>query len=224
MTRKVKKFSAEKVSAGLVQIKVKVKTSAGMSEYSYKVYGSGDIVIEHTASLKGSLPPLPRVGIQLQIPGEYNNFTWYGRGPHESYPDRKLGAKIGVYSGTVEEQYVPYIMPQENGNKTDVRWISLSNDDGTGIMVSGMQALNVSAHFLTGQDLDIAKHTYEVYNREDITPNLDYRMSGLGNGSCGPGVLPEYQVQPGSFSYSVRLRPFTAGDMSPGRLSRLELP
>jgi hypothetical protein len=143
----------------------------------------------------------------MTIPGRYNTFTWYGRGPHESYADRKLGAKVGVYRGAVDEQYYPYIMPQENGNKTDVRWARLANEAGFGLLTIGLPLLNVSVHHFTAQDLTKAQHTYELKRREEITFNLDYAQEGLGNGSCGPGVLPQYLLQPQPYRYQLRLRP-----------------
>jgi beta-galactosidase len=188
--------------------------------YVYTIYGSGDVVIDHCVSASDELPPLPRVGTQMCVPGEYDNFTWYGRGPHETYSDRKLGAKVGVYNGTVDEQYVPYIMPQENGNKTDVRWAALTDDRGLGLLIVGMPLLNVSAHHFTPHDLTEARHTYELERRDDITLNLDYAQSGLGNGSCGPGVLPGYLLEPGEYRYSLRLRPLSRRMSSPAELSK----
>jgi beta-galactosidase len=186
-------------------------------EYAYTIYGSGDIVIDTQIVPQGELPPLPRIGLQMRLPGEYNSFTWYGRGPHETYADRKVGAQVGVYSGTVDEQYVPYIMPQENGNKTDVRWVALSDSGGTGLLAIGLDSdsqeqlvLNTSAHHFTAHDLAQARHTYELTRREDITLNLDYAQSGLGSASCGPGTLPQYLIQPRAVRYSIRLRPVSA--------------
>jgi beta-galactosidase/evolved beta-galactosidase subunit alpha len=115
---------------------------------------------------------------------------------------------------------VPYIVPQENGNKTDVRWVALTNDEGVGLLAVGMPQLEVSAHRFTTEDLTQSTHTYELIERDEITLNLDYAQSGLGNGSCGPGVLPQYLLQPREVRFSLRLRPFsTAGD-SPVALSK----
>jgi len=189
-------------------------------EYAYTIYGSGDVVIETHVLPIGKLPPLPRVGLQMCLPGEYSTFRWYGRGPHETYADRKLGAQIGVYGGTVDDQYVPYVTPQENGSKTDVRWAALTNEHNIGLLVVGMPLLNVSAHHFTTEDLTQATHTYELKRREDITLNLDSRQSGLGNASCGPGVLEQYLLEPQETSYSLRLRPFSEGVASPMELSR----
>jgi beta-galactosidase len=194
--------------------------------YVYTVYGSGDVVLDHHVRPSPALPPLPRVGLQMLVSAEYDNFTWYGRGPHESYSDRKLGAKVGVYGGSVDDQYVPYITPQENGNKTDVRWATLTDNDGLGLLVVGHTAgddrplLNVSVHHYTAQDLTEATHTYQLQRREDITLNLDRAQSGLGNGSCGPGVLPQYLLQSSSYHYSLRLRPLSGASPSPVDLSK----
>ena len=89
----------------------------------------------HIVQPFGELDYFQKVGIQLQLSNEFQNLTWYGRGPFETYPDRKTGARIGIYKGTVDEQYVPYVFPQEHGNKTDVRWASLTDSEGVGLAV-----------------------------------------------------------------------------------------
>jgi hypothetical protein len=197
--------------------------------YSYTIYGSGDVVVEtHVVPCEG-LPPLPRIGLQMVLPGGHDNFAWYGRGPHESYVDRKQGAPVGVYAGTVDEQYVPYVVPQENGNKTDVRWAALTKANGVGLLAVAMDSdrdspwLNVSVHHFSTEDLTEATHTYELTRRNEVTLNLDYAQSGLGNGSCGPGVLPQYLLQPEEVRFSIRLRPFFDGAESPLELSKQAL-
>jgi hypothetical protein len=125
-----------------------------------------------------------------------------------------------MYSGTVDGQYVPYVVPQENGNKTDVRWVALTNAGGIGLLTMGMPLLNVSAHHFTAQDLTQATHTYELKRRDDITLNLDYAQSGVGNASCGPGVLPQYILEPREIRFKLRLRPFSAQDGPPSALSK----
>jgi beta-galactosidase len=188
--------------------------------YTYTIHASGDVVVDTHVLPHGDLPPLPRIGLQMCLSGAYNNLTWYGRGPHETYPDRKEGARVGVYSGTVDEQYVPYIVPQENGNKTDVRWAALTDDNGFGLLVAGMPLLNVSAHHFTTEALTEAKHTYELKRREEITLNLDHRQSGLGGESCGPGTLPQYLIQPEETRFSLRLRPLSPRTASPMELGK----
>ncbi len=188
--------------------------------YVYTIYGSGDVVIDAQVNpASEDLPFLPRIGLQMLMPPGYEHFTWYGRGPHETYVDRKYGAQVGVYSGTVDEQYVPYIVPEENGNKTEVQWVALTDDDGIGLLAVG-QGMEVSAHHYTTEDLTKATHTYELQRREEITLNLDYAQSGLGSASCGPGRLEKYQLKPDPVSYRVRLRPFSEHIESPMALSK----
>jgi len=188
--------------------------------YTYYVYGSGDVLLDTHVIPSDGLPFLPRIGLQMGLPGGYEQFTWYGRGPHETYSDRQVGAQVDLYSGTVDEQYVPYIVPQENGNKTDVRWVALTNEAGVGLLAVGSPWLNVSAHHYSTEDLTLATHTYELKRREDITLNLDYAQSGLGSASCGPGTLDKYLLQPQPVRFRVRLRPFSAQEIAPMALSK----
>jgi hypothetical protein len=119
----------------------------------------------------------------------------------------------------VDEQYVPYIMPQENGNKTDVRWAALSNADGHGLLVSGEPLLEVSASHYTAADLYRALHTPDLVRRPEVYLNLDLMQSGLGGNSCGPRTLDKYLVWPGEHRFSLLFRPFGAGAVLP-RLGR----
>ena len=143
----------------------------------------------------------------MVLPGTQNQFTWYGRGPHENYIDRKSGAAIDVYSSTVREEYVPYIMPQEYGNKTDVRWAALTSEKGNGLLISGAQPFEVSVHPFTLQNLTQAQHTFELAWRDDVTLYIDCAQSGLGSAACGPGVLPQYELTEKAYCYTVRMRP-----------------
>ncbi|MCS7120127.1 MAG: glycoside hydrolase family 2 TIM barrel-domain containing protein [Nitrososphaerota archaeon] len=181
--------------------------------YNYNICGSGDVIIDVEVNPLHGLPPhLPRIGLQAEIPGKYNIMTWYGRGPHENYWDRKEGAAIGVYRSTVDEQFVPYIKPQENGNKTDVRWVSFTDESGFGLLIVGMPILEVTALHYRTEDLANAKRTCDLVRREDITVNLDYKQSGVGGGSCGPDTLPKYLIKPEPTYFSLRMRPLSPTD------------
>ncbi len=210
----VEEIKAERISDQ--SIRVVIKSSIRTPEdderftciYDYRIYGSGDIIVEVNVNPKEGLPPhLPRIGIQLTIPRGFEKILWFGRGPHENYCDRKEGALIGIYSSTVDEQHVPYIRPQENGNKTDVRWVALLDSLGFGLLAVGMPLIEFSAHHYTVEDLEKAKHTFELKRREDIILNLDYMQSGLGGGSCGPDTLPQYLVKSEPVKFKIRLRP-----------------
>ncbi len=214
----VKWVRVVQLSPQVVQLELQLRSSApgvdpGFNSY-YRIlfYGNGDIHISSWINPDERLPPLPRVGLMLQIPGEYYFITWYGRGPHETYQDRKQGAMVDVYSGTVDEQYVPYIRPQENGNKTDVRWVALRNEKGQGLIALGIPLIEISAHYFTSYDLTNARHTHELKKREDIYLHLDYRQRGLGGASCGPDTLPKYEIYPKPIYFEVIIRPVEPND------------
>lgn len=175
-------------------------------ELVYTILGNGEVLVDTHVLPDEGLPFLPRIGLQMRLPEGFEQFGWYGRGPHETYVDRKEGAQVGVYRGSVDDQYVPYIVPEENGNKTDVRWVTLTNRDGIGLSVRGDRLLEVSAHHFTTEDLTAARHTHELVRRPEITLNLDYAQSGLGSASCGPGRLEKYKLQPEEVRYQVRLK------------------
>ncbi len=189
---------------------------------SYTIYGSGDVIVEITYRAGDKrLPEMPRFGMQMTMPGGFEQFSWYGRGPQENYWDRKDGYPVGVYSGTVDGQFVDYSRPMENGYKTDVRWVALTNDEGVGLLAVGMPALSVGAHHYTTDDLDAAGHTYELTRREGITLNLDHRQMGVGgDNSWGARTHKEYLLNARSYGYRFRLRPFSTSEGSPMGLSR----
>jgi len=120
--------------------------------------------------------------MQTSIPKEFNKMTWYGRGPHETMFDRKTGAAIGIYSDSVENLIHPYVKPQENGNRTDVRWVTMTNKEGNGLLISdvGGTNLSVSAYPYSMTDIESATHNHQLPRREFITFNIDYKQQGVG--------------------------------------------
>ena len=226
LTERVRAISAERHLPQVARVRVDTDDPrVGMtSRYDYWIFGSGDVLLEHTVELAEALPPLPRVGVRLVLPGAYQQFAWYGRGPHESYSDRKQGARVGVYQTTVRGESVPYVTPQEYGNRTDVRWAALTNENGVGLLAVGQPVLNVSSHPYTAHELAQARHIHELTPREDIMLNLDLAQSGLGSESCGPGVLPQYRLEARRYTYRIRLRPLSGTGESPAELSKQVLP
>ena len=177
--------------------------------YVYRVFASGDILLEHSITPHGAQPTwLPKVGLQMVLGEEFNRLAWHGRGPFETYPDRKTGARIGVFESTVEEQYVPYLVPQDYGNKSDVHWVSLVNGQGVGLLAMGEEPLNVSAQHYGTDNLSRAWYPFQLKPQGGITLNLDHRVSGVGGTAVS--VLNEYQTFPQAFTWAVRLRPYRA--------------
>jgi beta-galactosidase/beta-glucuronidase len=186
----------------------------------YQFFGSGDILIHTHMRPAPNLPSLPRLGFELWMPAGFERISWYGRGPHEAYDDRKESATVGLYSGTVSEQYIPYIRPQENGNKTDVRWAAVTNLQGTGLMVIGQPLVNISAHHFTPMDFTTARHAHELTSRPETIVHIDHRQHGLGSNSCGPVPLPQYTFDAIETQFTIRLRPLSLREQDPFTLSR----
>lgn len=186
-----------------------------LCEYEYAVHNTGDVVLTVSGQPQGQWPHLPRIGLQMSLPMDLENAAWYGRGPGESYADSKQAAPVGRYACAVADLYTPYVYPQENGNREDVRWVALTNERGVGLYAQGIPLLNFSAHYFTTKDLAEAKHTNALKPRDQITLNLDHRQCGLGSGSCGPATWEAYRVQPEPFRFSLRLRAFSMDQARP---------
>jgi beta-galactosidase len=229
--RTVETVTARSVSSQEIQVDVVSLIPAGASKYStsYKIFGSGDIIVENRfVPDSNELPEMPRFGMVMTLPVEFENIIWYGRGPHENYWDRNTGSPVGVYSGTVMDLYHPYIRPQENGNRTDVRWVALINDKGIGLLAVGRPLLSMSAHHFIDEDFDPGlekrqRHTFHLKKRDLVTLKLDYRQMGVGGDtSWGDRARPhpEYRLPVKEYSYSFRLRPFSEKDGTPMSLSK----
>lgn len=189
--------------------------------YEYIVYGTGDIVIQvKGVPADGGPRTLPRIGLELHLPRQFEHVTWYGRGPGESYADTKQANRVGVYTKTVDDLYTPYTFPQENGNRSEVRWVTVANQRGYGLLAVGMPELNFSLHRYTVEQFEQARHTSELSDSGRLIWHLDYRQQGTGSASCGPDVLPQYELRCEPFQFSLRLRSFSLDLVSPSLLSK----
>ena len=175
--------------------------------YVYTVRGSGAIDLEWALTPLRELASVPRIGLQLRVPRAFDQFHWYGRGPHETYPDRKQSGRAGIYSENVDASNLPYVMPQEYGNKTDVRWAALTRADGRGFRVASRELFQVSGHPFETRVLEEARHTFSLHHGDATTFNVDFAVCGVGNGSCGPGVLDEYKVAVVAQTHRITLWP-----------------
>jgi beta-galactosidase len=195
---------------------------------TFTVYGSADVVIKNQFSkLSDLIPEIPRMGMQMQLPAEFTNLKWLGRGPHENYADRKTSADVGLYESTVADQYTPYIRPQENGYKTDTRWLTVTNDNGSGILVTGDPLICFSALNNIHDDFESpgklsqyrkdAKtantHTIDVKPRDLVNLNVDLGQMGVGgDNSWGALIHPKYRLLDKKYEYSFRIRPVIKDD------------
>jgi len=219
----VTRFTIEQVALNRVVAKTtlslpKVKATW---ETTYTILGSGDILVaaEFTPG-DPNLPKIPRLGMQMTLPAGFERITWFGPGPQETYSDRK-DARVGVYSGTVREQfYEGYTEPGESGNKVETRWVALTNDKGIGLLAVGMPLLSVNALHHTTDDLQNAKHPFQLPRRQEVTLNLDLVQQGVGgDDSWGAWPHEEFLIKCQPASYRFRLRSLAPGD-APARLAR----
>jgi beta-galactosidase len=210
LSRHVDSLVVGRASPDAVQI-VTVATSNARAggvklETTWTVAANGSVDMEARFAPFGTLPLLPRMGLVCGIAPAFDHLQWLGRGPWENYPDRKESADLGLWSSSVTDQYVPYVRPQENGNKEDTRWLALSDGAGHGLKIAALEnPFAFSALHFSAGDLAAARHNYELVPRPEIVLSLDAKMSGLGNSSCGPGVLEQYTVPP-TGSYRLHLR------------------
>ncbi|MBV9107186.1 MAG: DUF4981 domain-containing protein [Verrucomicrobia bacterium] len=178
-------------------------------QHSYTIAPDGGIQVDNFFAVDRAIPDLPRLGVVLILQAGLEKLSWFGRGPFENYCDRKRAALVDLYESTVTDQYVPYIMPQEHGNHTDVRWLSLRSEK-LRLVVQAAGPMEFSASHYTAEDLYAAYHTYDLHPRKEVILNLDYRQRGLGTESCGPGPLEQYKIKPGRYAWSYSLRTLKA--------------
>lgn len=222
LQRHVDSFGIRQLNPDEVQVVVVTTATAADGGMKLKtvwtVRSDGSLEMENEFTPFGQLPLLPRVGVRFAIEHFYDNVRWYGRGPWENYPDREESADMGVWSSSVDGQYVSYVRPQENGNKEDVRWLELTETNsasaqarggkGDGLRIETLgEPFSFSALHFTADDLASARHNYELHPRREIILSLDAKMSGLGNSSCGPGVLEKYAVPPAKYHLHLKFSP-----------------
>jgi len=190
----------------------------------YTVEGDGEIAIRSTLDIKdgAKLPELPRIGLKMALPPAFDRVLWYGRGPFENYRDRKTAAFVGVYEMTAAEP-VPYVSPQEYGNRTDTRWVAIRDAEGRGLLVSGDPVLEFSARPFWPEDLTQesrgSKHPPDIQRRDLVCLTLDHGQMGVGgDDSWGARVHPQYTLPAKGYSFRLTFRPLEPGD-DPGSLA-----
>ncbi|MDH3245225.1 MAG: DUF4981 domain-containing protein [Saprospiraceae bacterium] len=179
-------------------------TDVGKMHMSYLIGEDGKVKVEVTFNLVEGLPEVPKVGMQLRIPAEYSTVSFYGKGPHESYIDRDGSARFGIYNMSLEELSTAYVRPQENGNRSGVRWFELKNDAAKGLRIQGND-LNISARTSTTEDLENTTHRHLLPKRDFIELNLDHKLMGVGGDdtwSIRSKPHPEDRIPSGKYQYA----------------------
>lgn len=225
--RKVEQVKVTSPTAQSVRIEVYFSfptTIPSTGTAIYVIYGNGDIIVQNIL-VPGDpdLPEIPEVGTLLTLPAGYENVTWYGRGPQENYWDRDTGALVGVYTNTVTGMFEPYIEPQETGNRTDVRWIALTNQTGAGLLAVSLPVMEINALHYTPWELESVSHPYELESNGEVYLRLSYHQMGVGgDDSWGARPHPEFTLYSNqSYSYVYRLSPITPGQSAMDESKRI---
>lgn len=225
---RVESFEAQRLGESAVRIQTVTVHSPRTympilrSTMTYTIFGNGDVRLNTVFEpLRNDLPYLPRLGLVMEMPADFDRVMWYGLGPQENYPDVRLSALLGQYSAMVDDLHEPYVRPQENGSRGGVRALSVTDILGAGLMVIGEETyendgFSFSAHPYTAEALDKAEHTFELKAEEKTVLSLDWRMGGIGSNSCGPLPLEKYCLtlkEPASMTLVMRPYNRQCGDM-----------
>ena len=175
--------------------------------HRYRETASGEILVENIIELAPGVRDVPRIGILLTLRPGLERLEWYGRGPWEAYVDRLASTVVGRFESTIEEQYVPYINPQEHGHHPDARWLRLTDRHGEGLEVRGMPTIGFGASHFTAADLTAARHTSDLDPRAEVYLSLDHAQRGLGTASCGPDTGEQYRLLESRYEFWFSLRP-----------------
>ena len=181
-------------------------------QQQFRFYENGWTRMEQVFHIDTTLPDLPRLGIRLELDGQVENIEWMGLGPTESYVDRKAGVWPGRFAGKLSEQLFPYVVPQESGNREDLRWISARDQDGNGWMACSDRKFSGSVLPCSTEDLIQSYHPHEIPQHGKAYMNLDVRQRGLGTASCGPDTLDKYKVYPGDYKFVWWLKSLKPGE------------
>ncbi|TNJ47170.1 DUF4981 domain-containing protein [Tamlana fucoidanivorans] len=178
---------------------------------NYTIDDKGKIKVQYVFERTGGTGLMPRIGMNLKLINRMKDVRYFGRGPHENYPDRKTAAFLGIYKASVEECYVPYIRPQENGYRTDTRWLEVTNDKNSGLRFSSHQLLNFNINHFNNEDFEITgknRHTIDIVPRNHVNLNIDYKQMGVG-GDTSWGLLPyqDYLIFPEPMKYTFFIEP-----------------
>ncbi len=201
-------------SSCTIKVQYAMESIQSSCSTTYEVSADGAVKVTNDFKYGGDLGDveIPRFGMKMQLPKQYDQVQWYGRGPHENYVDRMASAFVGLYESSVSGLYFAYGRPQENGYRTDTRWVSFANAKGQGLKFEGIPVISFSAHHNTIEDFDQwdvkLRHLTDIEPRDLIEVNIDLGQTGVGgDDSWGARVWDKYQLKPQDYSYSFVIRP-----------------
>ncbi|KRF38027.1 glycoside hydrolase family 2 TIM barrel-domain containing protein [Paenibacillus sp. Soil787] len=209
--RTLQSLTAKSIGEGRAEVNVRFELATIPSsevQLVYTVSPNGEVDVRMELVPGAHLPEIPEIGVLFQLDRSFQQLSWYGRGPHENYWDRAVGAKLALHSGTVEEQFVPYLRPQECGNKTDVRWATLTDANGNGLRITGLPTVELNALPYLPSELEAHDHTYKLPASDKVVLRVNYKQMGVGgDDSWGARTHPEFTLYANrSYAYSFSFK------------------
>jgi beta-galactosidase len=202
----------------IVNVTCQLPSVQAILRISYTLNAAGKIKVEQLVEVSKDstvkIGIMPRFGMQWILPQGFNQLEYYGRGPHENYQDRNFSAHVGLYKQKVDEQFFPYVIPQETGNKTDIRWFRISNAKGKGIFIHSDSLLSISALHYFDSDLDNGmprnqRHAADLEKRPQTRLNIDLAQMGVGGiDSWGAMPMQRYLLLYDDYRFSYTIEPF----------------
>ncbi|RMH03228.1 MAG: DUF4981 domain-containing protein [Planctomycetota bacterium] len=204
-------------------------TEAAVWDYRLRPLAGGTILLDCRVEIAEGAPPAPRLGLRFELDDRFGRTAWFGRGPHENYPDRRSGAPVALYERPTAALGFHYVRPQENGHRCDTRWLALRDPAGAGLLAAALgPTLGWNALLWTTDEIEAAAHPYELPPSDRIEVHLDHRHMGVGgDDSWGSRPHEPFLIRPGGYRWQVLLRPLPAGSGSAawvGELVRTGLP
>lgn len=177
------------------------------AELEYKIFNNGAIKLKASGHfLDEKEHSLPKISLDLVLNHDLENISWFGKGPGESYPDSKRAAYIDLFTKNVADLHTPYVYPQDNGNRSELKWLELKNRVGAGIEFFNSQKFDFTAHCYSREDLENAGHDCELPFRDEIYLELIHKNRGLGSTSCGPKKLEKYELKVKDFEFEINFK------------------
>jgi beta-galactosidase len=222
---KLSNISTDQSQKGIIRIKSDYTLIEDKSfvEVTYTINGNGTVKVDYTLNPQLDLPNIPKVGMQCGIKRAYDQVSWYGRGPMENYIDRRTGFDVGNFSQPINQFMEPYVVPQENGNRTDVRWMYLSDKENEGLLVVADSLLSMSVWPYTEQNIVESRHTNKLKDAGYLTLNIDLIQMGVGGNDSWSDLaapLPQYQIPAKPYHYTFYLLPVKSKSLEMGVLAK----
>ncbi|MCA5004739.1 glycoside hydrolase family 2 TIM barrel-domain containing protein [Sphingobacterium bovistauri] len=202
--------SVENQQGVFIKSNYRMPNDSALIQVEYHVDGAGVINVNYNLKVKDGLSNIPKVGLKMGINSNFNTIEYYGLGPMETYNDRAYGFDLGLYRMSLDNFVEPYLVPQENGNRMDVRWFSLMDNKKSGVLIVGNQPLNVNASYYSSEQMEKTKHWYKLKKEDKISLYVDYKTMGIGGNDTWTDVsqpLPHYQIPAQNYTYSFSIIP-----------------